>query len=400
MVALFYSSIKSADSGGRGQKTMEIGATTDVGLVRELNEDTILARTLPPGIGNPWHLTSVLMVADGLGGHRAGEVASQMAGETIQNMFIVGQANSWVPEAVTPTDVRQRITEAIQQVNNLVHEQSAEAGGTARPATTLTLCLTRDEEYHVGHVGDTRAYLIRDETITQLTEDDSWVGEAVRRGQMTQEEAQSSPFRNQLLKTVGTALTVEPTLYSGKLAANDVLLLCSDGMTEYVMPDEMLRQASVSPTLQAACDHLVMLARERGGHDNISVVMASPSDLPAKPRKPDTLPRATAATWPPVSRTGVSGDPNRHLRVILLMLVGSAALFVGLWVGHHFVRRAAPNSPAISAPAAASPEAPVSPASNKPEPDRLNRHTRRGQGRKHPKAGLTQPRLTQPGDAE
>ena len=103
---------------------MEIGATTDVGLVRELNEDTILARTLPPGIGNPWHLTSVLMVADGLGGHRAGEVASQMAGETIQNMFIVGQANSWVPEAVTPTDVRQRITEAIQQVNNLVHEQS------------------------------------------------------------------------------------------------------------------------------------------------------------------------------------------------------------------------------------------------------------------------------------
>jgi len=373
---------------------MEIGATTDVGLVRELNEDTILARTLPPGVGNPWRLTSVLMVADGLGGHQAGEVASQMAGDTIQDMFVVGQADGWVPDNITPADVRQRITEAIQQVNNLVHAQSAESGGTARPATTLTLCLTRDGEYHIGHVGDTRAYLIRDETITQVTEDDSWVGEAVRRGQMTQDEAQSSPFRNQLLKTVGTAPSVEPTIYSGRLTDTDVLLLCSDGMTEYVMPGEMLRQVGCNPTLQVACDHLVTLARERGGHDNISVVMARPSSPLPKARKPDTLPRGTAATWPPVSRTGVGGDPNQHLRVILLALVGLAALFVGLWVGRHFVHHSAPNNttgPAISAPTVLPPKDWVPPASNKAEPDQPNRRSRRGHQRKSPQSEPGQP---------
>ena len=324
---------------------MEIGATTDVGLVRNLNEDTILARTLPPGIGNPWQLTSVLMVADGLGGHQAGEVASQLAGETIQRVFVLDQADSWVPNEVTPADVRHRITDTIQQVNNLVHAQSAESGGMARPATTLTLCLTRDGEYHIGHVGDTRAYLIRDDAIMQLTEDDSWVGEAVRRGQMTQDEAQSSPFRNQLLKTVGTAPTVEPTIYSGQFSGSDVLLLCSDGMTEYVGPSEMLRQIKSGPTLQASCDHLVALAREGGGHDNISVVTASPLNRSANSRKPPTLPLGPAAQQPLVSWDGVKGDPNRCLRVILLTLVGLAALFVGLWFGRHLTHYATSHGP-------------------------------------------------------
>ena len=314
---------------------MEIGATTDVGLVRSLNEDTILARTLPPGIGNPWQLTSVLMVADGLGGHQAGEVASQLAGETIQRVFVLDQADSWVPDEVTPADVRHRITDTIQQVNNLVHAQSAESGGPDRPATTLTLCLTRDGEYHIGHVGDTRAYLIRDEDIIQLTQDDSWVGEAVRRGQMTRDEAQSSPFRNQLLKTVGTAPTVEPTIYSGRFSGSDVLLLCSDGMTEYVGPSEMLRQIKSGPTLQSSCDHLVALAREGGGHDNISVVMASPLNRYANSRKPPTLPSGQTTGQAFVSWDSVKGDPNRHLRIILLALVGLAALFVGLWAGRH-----------------------------------------------------------------
>ena len=372
---------------------MEIGATTDVGLVRELNEDTILARTLPPGIGNPWQLTSVLMVADGLGGHQAGEVASQMAGETIQQIFVLGQADSWVPDDVTPADVRQRIIGAIRQVNDLVHAQSGEAGGAARPATTLTLCLTRDGEYHIGHVGDTRAYLIRDAEITQITADDSWVGEAVRRGQMTEDEAQSSPFRNQLLKTVGTAMTVDPTLYSGRTHVGDVLLLCSDGMTEYVGPSEMLQTSSCSQTLQEACDQLVALARERGGHDNISVVMASPRVQSAKTRKPPTLPRGTAPTWPPVERPSVKNDPNRYLRVILLVLVGLAALFVGLWLGRRLTHHSTPRTvsgPGIVAPAVASSDN-LSPPTNRTEANHLKGRSRRLHRHKLIQRGLAHP---------
>ena len=336
---------------------MEIGATTDVGLVRELNEDTILARALPPGIGNPWQLTSVLMVADGLGGHQAGEVASQMAGEAIQQIFVLGQAESWVPDDVTPADVRQRITDAIRQVNDLVHAQSGETSGAARPATTLTLCLTREDEYHIGHVGDTRAYLIRDAEITQITADDSWVGEAVRRGQMTHDEAQSSPFRNQLLKTVGTAPTVEPTIYSGRIHADDVLLLCSDGMTEYVASEEMLHEVSCRPTLQAACDQLVAHARERGGHDNISVVMVSPRDQSPKTRKPPTLPLGAAPSRRSRERPAAKNDPNRHLRVVLLVLVGLAALLLGLWVGRLLAHHPTPRN--VTSPVVAAPVAPA-----------------------------------------
>ena len=372
---------------------MEIGATTDVGLVRELNEDTILARTLPPGIGNPWQLTSVLMVADGLGGHQAGEVASQIAGETIQQIFVLGQADSWVPDDVTPADVRQRIIVAIRQVNDLVHAQSGEASGAARPATTLTLCLTRDGEYHIGHVGDTRAYLIRDAEITQITADDSWVGEAVRRGQMTEDEAQSSPFRNQLLKTVGTAMTVDPTLYSGRTHVGDVLLLCSDGMTEYVGPSEMLQASSCSQTLQEACDQLVALARERGGHDNISVVMASPRVQSAKTRKPLTLPRGTAPTWPPVERPSVKNDPNRYLRVILLVLVGLAALLVGLWLGRRLAHHSTPRTvsgPGIVAPAIALSDN-LSPPTNRTEANHLKGRSRRLHRHKLIQHGLAQP---------
>ena len=377
---------------------MEIGATTDVGLVRELNEDTILARTLPPGIGNPWQLTSVLMVADGLGGHQAGEVASQMAGEAIQQIFVLGQADSWVPDDVTPADVRQRIIVAIRQVNDLIHAQSGEAGGAARPATTLTLCLTRDSEYHIGHVGDTRAYLIRDAVITQITADDSWVGEAVRRGQMTEDEAQSSPFRNQLLKTVGTALTVEPAIYSDRMNAGDVLLLCSDGMTEYVVPGEMLHEVNCHPTLQAACDRLVSLARERGGHDNISVVMASPRDESPRTRKPPTLPLGTAPARPSGERVGVQNDPNRHLWVVLLTLVGLAALFVGLWVGrllaHHSNPRTVPGL-VLAAPTTGSSDVLPPPASNRSGTGHLKRHSRRIHRHKLIRNGLAQPKPTE-----
>lgn len=395
MGVLFYSSTKLAADNRRRRIEMEIGATTDVGLVRELNEDTILATALPPGIGNPWQLTSVLMVADGLGGHQAGEVASQMAGETVLQRFVLGQADSWVPDEVTPANVRQQITDVIRQVNELVHAQSAEAGGAARPATTLTLCLTRDGEYHIGHVGDTRAYLIRDEEITQITDDDSWVGDAVRRGQMTQDEAQSSPFRNQLLKTVGTAPTVEPTIYSGRLNVSDMLLLCSDGMTEYVVPSEMLHGSSCSPTLQVACDQLVALARERGGHDNISVVMASPRVHSAKTQKPPTLPRTTAPTWPPVKRPGLRKDPNRYLRNVLLALVGLAALFMGLWVGRRLPYHSAPRDvlgPVIVSPATVLYDNLSSVTNNRTDAHHSKGHSRRLHRHKVIQPGLAQPK--------
>jgi serine/threonine protein phosphatase PrpC len=318
---------------------IDIGVATDVGTVRDLNEDSVLVETLAPGPNNPWSLGAVLMVADGLGGHQAGEIASGLAAETVRRIFISNQ-----DVVHDHGDLPQCMARAVRDVNREVHEWT-EDGGISRPATTLTLCLIRSSQYDIAHVGDSRAYLIGRGQARQVTHDDSWVAEAVRRGQMSEEEALLSPFRNQITKSVGTQPDVEPTLYAGELDDGDVLLLCSDGLTEYVVPDEIHDHVQNARTMQEACQALAALARERGGHDNISVAAAAVGCrvLTAPTRVVSNGASKKPATWPPAEPVARPRDPNRLLRALTAGFAGLAILVLGVWTGRSIEKRRHPD---------------------------------------------------------
>lgn len=362
---------------------LEVAAATDVGRERELNEDTVWGAALEDGVDNPWRLSALLVVADGMGGHDAGEVASNLAAQTVREIFASPQAEL-SPDDLSGQNLLRRVSESVQYVNRVVHARG-EGNGAARPGTTLTVCLARAQEYVVGHVGDSRAYLIRRSDIEQVTEDDSLVAEAVRRGHMSVEEARDSQFRNQITKAVGLRPEVEPSVYYGHWQTGDVLLLCSDGLTEYVAADEMLQRAQSGDSLQQICGALIALANERGGHDNISVaaarflpaIGASAASQPA--RKPKTWPPAdvpartqsTSSTPPPVqsaltlnsvpapSQSTLPPDEkprrdiNRPLWILLLCICGALAVVGGLWFGMRgkASQEATPGESIIVAPA-------------------------------------------------
>lgn len=284
---------------------LEVATATDVGRERELNEDTVWGTSFDDGTDNPWRLSALLVVADGMGGHDAGEVASNLAVRTVREIFASPQTDL-APDDLSGQNLLRRVSEAVQRVNRVVYTRG-EGNGAARPGTTLTLCLAREQEYVVGHVGDSRAYLARRNRIEQVSDDDSLVAESVRRGHMSDEEARGSQFRNQITKAVGLHPDVEPSVYYGHWQTGDVLLLCSDGLTEYVTGDEMLRHVQSGDSLQQICEALIALANERGGHDNISV--AATRFLPAIGANAASQPARKPKTWPPAnSPSGVSAS--------------------------------------------------------------------------------------------
>lgn len=284
-----------------------MGFATDGGRERDLNEDTIIAETLSSEGANPWQIAAFLVVADGMGGHHGGEVASQLAGETARQIFLTDEAQGLTQADTTGTGLAQRVTESIQYINRVVYKHDVgHSGDTLRkPGTTLTMALVRAEEYCIGHVGDSRAYLIHEDrsrvTAEQLTVDDSLVAAAVRDGRLTPEQARTSPFRNHLSQAIGINSSVEPQVFSGPWQEGDTLLLCSDGLTEYLTEAELADFVTTHESIQAACDGLVTVANHRGGIDNISVVaarirqrVATPVEQPMREADADADARATA----------------------------------------------------------------------------------------------------------
>lgn len=276
---------------------IEIGSCTDIGNVREVNEDRILAETVPAGPkAAP---LALLLVADGLGGHEGGEVASAMARDTLRE--VVDQAFS--AGAPPASHLSKILANALKLANERIYEVGREMFGAGRPGTTMTACLLSAKRYDIAHVGDSRAYMVSPRHIMQLTDDDSVVADAVRQGLITQEQARLSPYRNQLTRSIGTTVFVDPSIYHAPSERGDVIVLCSDGLSEYVAPDEIRDAVIERPVLQQVCRDLVELAKQRGGHDNISVVAAragrwNPRQNEAartrqtarKPQKPRTLP--------------------------------------------------------------------------------------------------------------
>ena len=265
---------------------IKFGVKTDLGRVRENNEDKfdfyeVSDPTMLATRGN------VYAVADGMGGHAAGQIASEMA---LKNV-ITSYYNS--PTEDIPTSLLESITFANEQIHNLsvaVHERSG-------MGTTLTVTVVVEDRVYVGQVGDSRAYLIRDDAIRQITFDHSFVAEQVRAGIMTEEEAESSPYRNIITRSMGTQYNVEPDVFVEEAIPGDIWVLCSDGLTGHVKDDEIRLVASTQSPCETA-RQLIELANSRGGRDNITVFCFHILELWRDPTAPPMAPVPTLQSAP------------------------------------------------------------------------------------------------------
>jgi serine/threonine protein phosphatase PrpC len=222
---------------------------TDTGRQRKGNEDSSFAR--PP----------VFVVADGMGGAQAGEVASQLAVEAFEQ----GLPSTGTPE--------ERLADIVREANRRIHEVSRSEHERAGMGTTLTAAYVDDRQVAIAHVGDSRAYLFRNGTLKRLTRDHSLVGELVRQGKLTEEQAEEHPQRSIITRALGPEPAVEVDTWTYPASAGDVLLLCSDGLTSMIPEERIAEILAGAPSLGAAGDQLIAAANAAGGRDNITVVL-------------------------------------------------------------------------------------------------------------------------------
>lgn len=252
----------------------QIAKRSDIGRMRKVNQDSVWSGTIPLLDGTQAQLC---LVADGMGGAKAGERASQIAAATTQQQLARDLKRSTPPDdAAWQALLRAAATAANSQIYAEARANENERG----MGTTLTIALFVGERVHIASVGDSRAYLLNARGVTvdnanvaQLTSDHSLVARLVDIGQITAEQARTHPQRNLLYRSVGTDPTVEIDTRSEQIEAGDVVLLCSDGLFSYVRDEELARIAIEDADPEHACNRLVQLANERGGSDNISVVI-------------------------------------------------------------------------------------------------------------------------------
>lgn len=225
---------------------IEVGSATDIGRVRERNEDSLLVE--PP----------LFVVADGMGGHRGGQVASQVALETMEGLATGGSGS---------------LAEHVHEANRAVWDRSVEDERLSGMGTTLTAALIDGGSARIAHVGDSRAYLLRDGLLRQLTTDHTLVARMVKSGEITEAEAEVHPHKNVLTRALGTDEQVEVDEDTLALMDGDRLLLCSDGLTGMVTEEQIQAILENSEQPQQAADRLVKSANRAGGIDNITVVV-------------------------------------------------------------------------------------------------------------------------------
>jgi PPM family protein phosphatase len=273
-------------------------AVTDTGRQRRANEDSLLARS------------PLFVVADGMGGAQAGEVASRIAVES----FRPGLEDATHPELALAALARS--------ANSRIHELSHSNAEQAGMGTTLTAVYVGEDEVAIAHVGDSRAYCLRDGGLLRLTDDHSLVDELMRQGRLTPEEAVEHPQRSVITRALGPEGTVEVDTRTFSARAGDVYLLCSDGLTTMLGEDEILALLLANPLLHDAGEALIAAANDAGGRDNITVVLlrleevlvgAPAADehptLTGSPPNPTALDSAPAPTLSP--RTPRRPEPGR-----------------------------------------------------------------------------------------
>lgn len=258
-----------------GTVTFLVGRRTDVGQERSLNEDSMLTLDIAPVYRSASRPVGLFVVADGMGGHEAGDLASQLTVQTIarhavEHIFARAASSEPLPDA------GRWLTAAVQAANQAVYAQRRSAGTDM--GSTLVMALLVGDTATIANVGDSRAYLLNENGIHQITTDHSLVERLVATGQITPEEAARHPQRNVIYRVIGDRATVEADLFERRLSTGEALLLCSDGLSG-MLPDEAIwniwKNAN-SP--QEACDRLVQAANQAGGDDNITVIIVQLGD--------------------------------------------------------------------------------------------------------------------------
>lgn len=237
---------------------------TDRGLVRANNEDNL---HLDERLG-------LLVVADGMGGHASGEIASQLAVNLIRDYF-QGAQQPVGEEDPSCSPASNKLRSAIVLANQAVYEAAQSSPQYKGMGTTVAAVLVAGNRASIAHIGDSRVYLIRGGDIEQLTDDHSVVMEQVRKELITREEAAQSEIRNILTKALGIAPDMEPDLHEMTLFDGDCLLLCSDGLHGMVDDGVILQNAGSAEDPESICDALIAKALENGGGDNVTVIVGS-----------------------------------------------------------------------------------------------------------------------------
>lgn len=245
---------------------VEVAGRTDIGCVRRNNEDNF-------GYDSRY---GIFVVCDGMGGQAAGEVASKMAVDVLLNYFRDAGKNSanasGAAQEGSPANAKS-LASAIELANRAIYDAGNGQLGQMGMGSTVVAALVRGHSLAIGHVGDSRIYLVRQGGIQQLTQDHSLVMEQVRLGFMTREQAEQSELQNVILRALGAESEVEADVEELVAMPGDVLLMTSDGLTRHVRDEEILAAIIQSGNLEEACSKLIQAAKERGGDDNITCLL-------------------------------------------------------------------------------------------------------------------------------
>jgi serine/threonine protein phosphatase PrpC len=254
---------------------------TDVGCVRETNEDN--GRFVKPN--DPQLIAAkgmLALVCDGMGGHSSGEVASQMAVDSISSLYYQS----------AQTDTQLALRAALEAANREIYAVSQTDETKRGMGTTCTALVVREGQAYAAHVGDSRMYLVRDGAAHLLTQDHSMVMEMVKQGILTMEKARHHEDKNVITRALGTQAEVEVDTWAKPFPVreNDSFLLCSDGLYDLIEDDEIREAVTSSKDAYEACEALIALAKERGGHDNITVCIVQIKPVGENEAAPPSLP--------------------------------------------------------------------------------------------------------------
>lgn len=239
-------------------KSVQLGFNSNKGLVREQNEDSFF--TIPA--------ENVYMVADGVGGARSGDLASQTA---VEEMAMFVKEND-INEIETSAGIRRYFDRCVRNANAVVYKLAMAEEENFGMATTVVLVYIRDHKAYFMNIGDSRAYLLRKGILTQITDDHTYVNTLVKCGEITEEDAKTHMQRNIITRALGADQDVLPDFFEENLETGDIILLCSDGLYGDVSDEDIIKILEDDQTMQDTCQELIDKALEGGGHDNITAV--------------------------------------------------------------------------------------------------------------------------------
>ena len=236
-------------------------SVTNIGMVRKLNQDYVYRSELPVG-----NLPNLFLVADGMGGHNAGDFAAKLAVTTIAELI----ADS------DETDAEKLLDRSVSVANAVVFRSAEASPELAGMGTTIVAAVCDGDKLTVANVGDSRLYVVNKDGINQITRDHSWVEEMIRRGGIAREDARNHPDKNIITRAVGVGNSVRIDFFEQKIKEDDIILICTDGLTNMLIDEEIQSVLLSERNIEEKAEELVRRANDNGGRDNISVILIQP----------------------------------------------------------------------------------------------------------------------------